>query len=98
MPPARPGKDAKRSRPRPASDPAGPKHRRRPLLLPACLVAGLSLLTYLPVLWHEFVEWDDRSAIVSNRWLNPPTGAGLVHYWTELRPPPGVSAPCNYTL
>ena len=33
--------------------------REPSLLLPACLAAGLSLLAFLPVLGHDFVEWDD---------------------------------------
>jgi tetratricopeptide (TPR) repeat protein len=71
---------------------------RRPLLVPACLVAGLSLLAYLPVLGHDFVEWDDRTAIVSNPRLNPPTGEGLTRYWTELRPHKEFYAPVMQTV
>src|SRR5687768_18176766 len=55
-------------------EPAGAvrRHHRRPLLLPGCVVAGLALLAFAPVLRHDFVEGDDRSAIQHNPRLNPP--------------------------
>src|SRR5215218_1208652 len=77
------------------STPAG--SAQRPLLLPACLVAGLSLLAYLPVLGHGFVEWDDRAVIAANPRLLAPTAEGLARYWTDLRPHQEFYAPVNYT-
>jgi tetratricopeptide (TPR) repeat protein len=68
------------------------------MLLPACVVAGVSLLAYLPVLGHGFVEWDDRAVIASNPRLLAPTAEGLSRYWTELRPHQEFYAPVNYTV
>src|SRR4051812_2880123 len=82
----------------PPLTPDAPATRPRPLLLPACLVAGLSLLAYLPVLGGEFLEWDDRAVIATNPRLLVPTTQGLAHYWVELRPHQEFYAPVNYTV
>ena len=73
------------------------RRRRRTLLLPGCVVAGVALLAFAPVLRHEFVEGDDRSAIQHNPRLNPPTAAGLARYWTDMRPHKEFYVPVNYT-
>jgi tetratricopeptide (TPR) repeat protein len=78
--------------------PSSPAPAARPLLLPVCLVAGLSLLAYLPVLGGEFLEWDDRAVIATNPRLVAPTTDGLAHYWTELHPHREFYAPLNYTV
>src|SRR4051812_11214547 len=71
---------------------------RRPMLLPACVVAGGSLLAYPPGVGHGFVEWDDRAVIASNPRLLAPTADGLLKYWTNLRPHQEFYAPVNYTV
>src|SRR5437867_10492579 len=48
----------------------------------AAFLAGLSLVAMWPVLGNDFVEWDDGATIYAQPALNPPTLAGLAHFWT----------------
>src|SRR2546423_9149526 len=82
----------------PSPPPSPPGGAPRPRRLRGCLAGGLSLLASLPVLGHEFLEWDDRAVIATNPRLVAPTAEGLARYWTELHPHQEFYAPVNYTV
>lgn len=47
------------------------------------VVGGLVGLFFLPVIWNDFVEWDDITFILGNPRLNPPTLSSVGWYWTH---------------
>ena len=53
----------------------------------ACLVmlAGLTLVTFYPVLRGQFLNWDDQVNIVTNPDLNPVTVEGLLRNFSHTR-------------
>jgi tetratricopeptide (TPR) repeat protein len=53
-----------------------------PILLPA-LVAAATFLTFLPVLWNGFVNWDDPRMLLENPYHRGPWGSRLWGAWTQ---------------
>lgn len=74
-----------------------PEARRGTLLLPAAIVAGVTLLAFLPVLRNGFIDWDDPTAISQNPLLHPPTVEKLNRYWTAPSLGHEFYVPLNYT-
>src|SRR6476659_5844785 len=66
---------------------------RRPWLLAGCLIAVV-IGVYHPILRNEFVGWDDPDTIYANPRLNPPSWAGVAHYFSHGDP--GLYAPLTY--
>jgi Tfp pilus assembly protein PilF len=101
-PPAPRGRRARRERarreaaapPEPSPTPGG---SQRSLLVPALVVAGVTLLAFLPVLWNGFIDWDDPTAIADNPLLHPPTAEKLARYWTSPSLGHEFYVPLNYT-
>lgn len=56
----------------------------------------LTLLTFAPILRHDFVDWDDPDTIRDNPRFRPPTMASLVEHWRE--PSAGLYVPLTYTM
>lgn len=48
----------------------------------AALLAAVVFAAFLPVLGHEFLEWDDHLVISQNPDFLPPRVSTLGHYWT----------------
>jgi tetratricopeptide (TPR) repeat protein len=51
---------------------------------------------FLPVCWHEFLEWDDNVNIAHNDDFKPLTSDSLAHYWTA--PKYEEYLPVTYTV
>ena len=78
-----------------AAPPARPP--RLPRLLTGALVVAVTVLAYVRVVGHEFLDWDDWTAIRQNPRLNPPTLSALKYYWTDFNPHEEFYVPVNYT-
>ena len=46
------------------------------------VVIVITLLTMGAICSHDFLWWDDQGTIHQNHWLNPPTFASILHFWT----------------
>jgi Flp pilus assembly protein TadD len=68
---------------------------RRQWLAHAGVVVVACALAFGPVLWNDFTSWDDYDTIARNAHFNPPTFAGLGHYWTH--PHMHLYVPVTYT-
>lgn len=63
---------------------------------PAAIIAGLTLIFYIPLFFNSFTTWDDSSTIWGNPSFNPPTPGGILHYWAA--PFMDLYVPVTYTL
>jgi tetratricopeptide (TPR) repeat protein len=63
----------------------------------ACFfLAGLTFVTFRPILHNGFIDWDDREVIAENPDFTPPHLGALAHYWME--PFRGLYIPLTYTV
>ena len=62
----------------------------------AWLVAGATLLIWLPAVFNNFVEWDDAIFITSNPRFNPPTWGTICYYWSHAGS--NLYIPITYTF
>jgi hypothetical protein len=60
------------------------------------VVLTITFAVWTPVIWNDFVEWDDLNMIVQNPRLNPPTWAGTGWYW--IHPAWNLYQPLTTTL
>src|SRR4051794_32823286 len=67
------------------------------LLVPALVVVAMTLLAFAPVLWNDFIDWDDPTSIAGNELLRPPTAEKLARYWTSPHLGHEFYVPLNYT-
>lgn len=58
-------------------------------------IALAILLTFWPVLGHEFGGWDDEMNLTGNKDFNPPSPGGVLRYWQ--RPAFDIYAPLTFT-
>jgi hypothetical protein len=56
--------------------------RRRTTILLILLSTAVGV-TFIPVLRHGFVNWDDQAQLYQNPDFNPPTVAKVMRYWRE---------------
>lgn len=61
------------------------------------LIALIAVLTFLPVVGHDSLEWDDPHNIFRNPDLRSPTFRGWLSYWDFRRPVHGLYVPLTYT-
>jgi len=47
------------------------------------LITAVTTATYLPILWHEFVGWDDDLLFTQNPHYHPVTLANVFFFWTH---------------
>jgi tetratricopeptide (TPR) repeat protein len=63
-----------------------------PILVLTLLIAA----TFLPVLFAQFVHWDDFTLVVNNSYFDPVRWESFVHFWTQ--PHVHLYTPLAYTV
>lgn len=64
--------------------------------LPPAVLLLITAAVLWPVCVHEFTDWDDTLNVTQNPYLNPPTLAGLAHFWPH--PYSHEYIPLSYTV
>ena len=72
-----------------------PQHGRAQWLFPVGLVV-LCLVVFSGVWLGEITYWDDYGNLVEEPHLNPPSFAGLLHFWES--PVRGLYIPLTYSV
>src|SRR5438874_5125132 len=64
----------------------------------AVVIVISTIAAFGRVCTHDFTWWDDNETVHHNPNLNPPTIAGILHYWDWRNPHMALYIPLTYTV